>query len=514
MPTRPLHPAIAALLILTSACGRDEPTSSAGDPATFDVLSSPSGDSVYSAPRVPLVLRLTRGGAPLRNVEVRFASPEERDVTGERTITLGESPIADPWQWAYTARTDADGRVAVYLRFGRRAGTWMVHVRAPALSVAKDVAVTLRPWLESRIEFATSKDTAVRAGLTVLMSIRAVDHFGNTAASPLTVRSDRPGIVEWVGDGSIRTLATGRAFLMASTSRLRDSAGVSVVPPGRLLAVDPGGQVGSHARFVVFDTDGGNRREVTSPGWYGSAPYFLPGGVIVHEDVADARSGEIATIRLADTTGGGRLLVAPSDSVGRSYGPQPTRDGAWIYFSTLHGGAGTVETSELWRVRPDGTGLARVRAAGPMWTQYGTPSPSPAGDRLAVPRAHSDGTGRTTLEILDLASGGMRTIFQGLTQPRWSPVAEEIAVYARGVSVVRTDGSVAMVTPQYGERGWVPVDPWNGRLDWSPDGQWVLACAGSGPGSHHLALVSRATGDVLPLPFTKREAFCQAAWRP
>jgi Tol biopolymer transport system component len=320
-----------------------------------------------------------------------------------------------------------------------------------------------------------------------------------------------------VGDGTVRTLATGRAFLRVSAGVLRDSAGVSVVPPGRLLAIGSSGLApGAHGRMYLFDTDGAGYRAVNSAGWApdGGEPYFMPDGRVVHHDVANAGSSDIATIRLADTTGGGGVLVAPDAAIGRALYPQPTRDGAWIYFTALQGAFGSAQFTELWRVRPDGTGLARVRAAGPMWTQYGAASPSPTGDRLAVLRSHQDGSGGTTLELLDLGTGDMRTIFTGLAHPRWSPVADEVAAYARGVSVIRTDGSVAAVTPQSGERGYELFDFSNGHLDWSPDGQWIVACIGSGSSSHALALVSRATGEVLPLAFTRRDGLCHATWRP
>ena len=47
------------------------------------------------------------------------------------------------------------------------------------------------------IAFTTSRDTAVRAGRTFAFAVRAVDHWGNTAASPLAVTSDRPYKAAW-----------------------------------------------------------------------------------------------------------------------------------------------------------------------------------------------------------------------------------------------------------------------------------------------------------------------------
>lgn len=55
----------------------------------------------------------------------------------------------------------------------------------------------------------------------------------------------------------------------------------------------------------------------------------------------------------------------------------------------------------------------------------------------------------------------------------------------------------------------------DGQLDWSPDGQWLVACAtGASSGARYVALVSRVTAQVIPLPFTRRLNLCGTTWRP
>ena len=79
--------------------------------------------------------------------------------------------------------------------------------------------------------------------------------------------------------------------------------------------------------------------------------------------------------------------------------------------------------------------------------------------------------------------------------------------------ITRPDGTD--VSPPFTVDPAYAFDGRDGQLDWSPDGKWLVACAGEEAASQkYLALVSRATGEVLPLPFTARDNLCGATWRP
>ena len=500
----------SALLILAvaTACG-NEPTDSVAE-ATLTVEGAPSqADTVGTRFAVPFVIRIARGGRAVTGVEVRFEGTSERDIYGDEALRLSNAVDSPNWSFGRRTHTDSGGRAGTFIRAGYLAGTFPVRVMAPDLGLSAEVQVTVRPGKPVRIEFWPGRDTAVHAGVTFALAARAVDFWGNVAPGPTPVAISRPHVAEWLGDDRVRALAHGRAHLVATYGALRDSAGISVVPPGRLLAQRFISSSEPHA-LVLLDTDGHALRDLPQTEWAnnGLTQYFLPGGDrIVFADVQTVSS----SLFIADTSGARHVLLAPNDSIERMLYPQPTRDGAWIYFTA----ATRVGTSELWRVRPDGRGASRVRPPGAQWTQYGPMSPSPAGTHAALIRSYQDGPGGTTLDVLDIVSGELRTLRRDASRARWSPVADEIATFAAGLRVVRSDGTEVIAAAVPGQPPFQSFDATDGHVDWSPDGKWLVACVrGSHAGERYLTLVSRESGELVPLEFTRRHNLCGAAWRP
>ena len=116
-------------------------------------------------------------------------------------------------------------------------------------------------------------------------------------------------------------------------------------------------------------------------------------------------------------------------------GPDYTPDGDWIWFNSTRGG-----TMDLWRVRPDGSDAERMTDDDlDNWF----PHPSPAGGEvlyLAYPGG-TEGHPRdkeVELRMLDLASGGVRTLFaffggQGsINVPCWHPDGRRFAFVRYG----------------------------------------------------------------------------------
>jgi Tol biopolymer transport system component len=132
-------------------------------------------------------------------------------------------------------------------------------------------------------------------------------------------------------------------------------------------------------------------------------------------------------------------------------------------------------SGDIWRVHPDGTGLARLVTAGVAGSPLRTsPSPSPDGTRLAY--VEGDATTANYVRILDLQSGSTLTIpAPGAAEIRWSPTADRIAVKsgAGSLYVMNADGSqLTQLAP--------PTSYFIG-LDWSRDGRWIVANLGGVP---------------------------------
>jgi Tol biopolymer transport system component len=218
----------------------------------------------------------------------------------------------------------------------------------------------------------------------------------------------------------------------------------------------------------------------------GGAAAWLPGNAGFVFQYATPGGAGATQLFVSDMTGTTRLLAAAGSNA------RVARDGSWVYYD-----AGTT----LWRIHVDGTGTERV-TTGPD----AHPDPSPDGTRLAFVRHEFPGN-FFQLAVRVLTTGA-DTVFgpEGFF-PRWGPSGDTIAYWAgdqgtrRGaIWVLAADGSGARQVSAVG-RTYYAVG-----LDWSPDGQWLLA-----RGDSTLDLIRVATGLTIPLAYTANHEF--ASWR-
>lgn len=136
-------------------------------------------------------------------------------------------------------------------------------------------------------------------------------------------------------------------------------------PDGRLLAVSDKAEAGASCIFVLPWPDGAARRATPlAPSWFHA---WTPDGAGLL--YAAARDGGPVTVASCALDGGGERLLA--EGFDHADGPDATPDGAWVWFNGERDGA-----VDLWRVRPDGTGLERMTEGDTVdWF----PHPSPDG---------------------------------------------------------------------------------------------------------------------------------------
>jgi Tol biopolymer transport system component len=158
-------------------------------------------------------------------------------------------------------------------------------------------------------------------------------------------------------------------------------------------------------------------------------------------------------------------------------------------------------TSEIWRIHLDATGLERLTGS----NRDGDPDPSPDGAQIVFFR-HRTGT-TFELMIRDLSTGTERSLSVDGVRPRWSPRGNEIAYWngdpfseKGSVYVIGINGSgarkVSATGRNYRSQG----------LDWSPDGEWLVARSDSS-----VDLIQESGGLTLPLGYSTN--YQQASWR-
>jgi Tol biopolymer transport system component len=187
-------------------------------------------------------------------------------------------------------------------------------------------------------------------------------------------------------------------------------------PCGRWIALSDKTETGQSAIYRVPLEGGEPERMVPEvpSWWHGWSP---DGTRIVY---AAARGGPV-TVYLRPL-GGEEVCLAPGFD--HADGPDFSADGSWVWFNGERDGA-----VNLWRVRPDGTGLERMTAARTVdWF----PHPSPCG-RHVVYLAYPEGTAGhpgdldVALRLMPQAGGPSREILrlrggQGtINVPSWAP---------------------------------------------------------------------------------------------
>lgn len=281
-------------------------------------------------------------------------------------------------------------------------------------------------------------------------------------------------------NGNVTGVAYGRAALFVDRDGLTATSWVSVVPAGTVALSRRSDQ----SRVDIVNLDGSGFVSLVSSGQFnGGAPAWLPGNAGLVYQYAVPGGGGATQLFVTDLAGNTRLLVSPG------YGPRVARDGSWVYFNN---------SSQIWRVHVDGSALERLTVPMTPSRAEADPDPSPDGTQLAFIRGRVPNDGRSDLVVRDLPTGAERLLGSEGFRPRWAPSGNQLAFFSDAapgattgvIRVVGSDGTGASQVSAPGRRYRV-----NG-LDWSPDGQWLLA-----RGDSTLDLIEVATRLTLPLGF-------------
>ncbi|HET7584737.1 MAG TPA: hypothetical protein VFK13_07515 [Gemmatimonadaceae bacterium] len=481
--------------------------------ATVDVLSARQITDTIGVSLVdPMMVRVAdAAGHVIAGAKIEFSAAIRGDTGSASFAAVSFKATADGVATnTFAVSSDSAGVASAFLRLGLGAGDFIVRAHAVGTAASDSIALTIRPGGTASLS-VLPRDTLVTVGEAFPLLVRALDRGGTLIPLPDTLRLETRDVdVVSLDTGTVIHIAgVGHTFVVASAGVVRDSVAIDALPHGPILAYNFR-TFAPLAAFFLFDLDGSGYHAIDESkiGFNDRGQYFLPDGnrVVFHESADDEGHLALLTMSLDGTTS---PLLEPGGDILSASRPQPSRDGAWVYFTaTVASG-----TAEIWRVSIDGATRERIGPIASPSEIYLAPSPSPDGTRLAVTVDRTGLQDQIYLGVMSVATGDVQLIrLSSGGSPRWSPVADEIAYFGQAkLWVVAPDGEV-LLGPITAPHSW-DVD--HGQIDWSPDGRWLIACMqGTFSGDRSLVIVSRETGEVTPLPFTVRDNLCGAAWRP
>lgn len=503
---------LVAFLVLSAACGSggEGPPSEPAAGPSFKLAPLTLDDTIEANYPSPLVVTVRDAtGAPAKGDSVTLSATFLDGQISPLLAAVFFSRTPDGFTSAQLkAPTDPSGTVSVWIHNATTSGAIRIRARSGFGKDSLDGVV--RPGKAHHFAMVPA-DTALYIGARITPAIAPRDRFNNNTPATVSLTARRPAVLD-VLSGALAAVSTGRAYVLVAAEGARDSIAVSVVPAGTLIAnkfINSSGDVGT---LVTFGLDGSEYHSV-APGAGGGMRWSTALGRLVFQAAYPPPNLGREGLYSMQLDGMMQLLLSPlsvSDgtTTGNEYAsiywPSVSSDGGAIYFA----GTTTYNSTSIWRMRPDGTGVVRV---GPQAgsTNDSQPTVSPDGKLLAyITDAGNLGSGGTHLMRLDLTTGVSLSLVALGFHPLWSPKGDEIAYFANGVSVIRPDGT--------GETVVIASDRFDrdGQIDWSPDGKWLVACmTGDVSGARQIVVINRATGELLPLAFTRRDNLCEATWK-
>jgi len=310
------------------------------------------------------------------------------------------------------------------------------------------------------------RDTTVQPGATYTLRAAVTDRFLNpiTGATPTF-----SGIGVSVSTSGVITAGSSfaRATIAATYGTAADSAKVSVIPRLPMVA-------NSSGAVVLVNSDGTGANVVARSSDVSLSPHSVKTTASIVYYLGDPWNN--SKVWVVEPGGTPRQLL-PTAS-GFNAWPRLSPDGTWVYFIR--------NNNTLWRAHLDGSSLDSLTTVNPPQI-YNAPTISPDGRSVAIEDAGG-------VKVVDLATKVATVLPVACAAPRYSPDGNYFAcLKARVISIVKTDGTGARTVvslPGFGDG----MEALSG-LDWSPDGNWILAFVGyQGP-----TLVDVATGTQFPL---------------
>jgi hypothetical protein len=396
-------------------------------------------------------------GKGIANVDV--------DFRGQNMFVPGNPQYEGPWVGETGAATDGSGHAHIRYKRGDRApaGQIVVSTHDPrtGVSYTDTIAFVITPGNPVGGHAIFPADTDVYTGTSFGIVAGGIDRGGDIV--PMSATYAASSGVSVAATGTVTANAMGRSFVATTTAAGVDTAWISVVPHGEILA----GRWGDSPDDSMVDIElaGPIRTLPIEQSVGGLTATWAPDGQ--HFVIATDGGLPMQSVDLQ----GNRVRLGP-DSLGYLDRPRFSANGQFLFFGAVRDGVFSV-----FRSNADGSNpialpfAARLDDAG---------SPSPDGQFVA-------GSLHDTIRVYSVPDGVARPWSVYGVAPLWSPDGRWIAVKLLDTDIgVIVDAITGAVVQDFGHRY---------PRDWSPDSQWLLVTEPSGG-----ALLYRLSdGALVPL---------------
>jgi hypothetical protein len=464
---------LPAAVLLAAACS--DPSGPSGS-SGLTVIAARTADTIGATlPDIRIVVRDSTGKA-IPDAEVLVKDLHRGDTRVFLYLSQNGSGLIE-------ARTNAAGEATATVRFGPNAGNGLLEIvywRDDAAVYVDTVEFDVLPGAAVSV-VPLPRDTALQAGRSYSLQLRAADRNGNVRSEVVPVSSFTA-----LGDelrvsttGTVMTDAVGRAAIELAAGAWVDTAWVSVIPAGTIMMSS---RWLSPLGLYMSELDGSDFRLITTRSTSSLGMQWHPdaSGVIMHGLDFLRPDGTVQEVH-----------ETPRQFQHKAW-PEYSIDGEWLYFEGfLH--QQWNHDMRIWRMRADGSAVEQVSTI-----HASGPSPSPDGTRVVY-------SSLERLIVHELGTGATTTIADGFA-PRWSPTGDWIAFKGQGSL---TEHALYVIRPDGSDLRRLGTDVFSTGLDWSPDGRYIVA--GAPEQRFHILRVE--DGEDMPLnAFTV--LFNQAAWRP
>ena len=355
--------AVVAALVL--GCGGDstEPNHTTGG-LQIDAGANVT-DSIGAVLTQALVVEVHKpGGARVSGAVTRFMALPNDSLPYTSAIAVANLNSPDFSGFASDS-TDTHGRASVLVELGSVAGKAGIVITVPELGLTDTAWYTVNPGRPAHLAPGVL-DTVVTRGVSWDVGVRVTDRDGNSLSSDSVTYASLNSAATVSASGRVTAVTEGRAEIESRFGAARDTSRASVVPPGVIVAVLPGGGV------YIMNLDGTGRRQLTGIVDESVFPQWSPDGnrVTIYEGnpYAEARLTAIAL------DGTRTPVVAGNAQLGGLAWARPDKNGL-LYFAGPQAGTGTMS---IWRVNADGSGIVQLGTPTDTY-DFTHPAPSPDG---------------------------------------------------------------------------------------------------------------------------------------
>ncbi|HXD47457.1 MAG TPA: hypothetical protein VN600_01705 [Gemmatimonadaceae bacterium] len=470
---------IAAAILVAACGGSTEPRAL---PRSVSIVAERSAsDTIGAALGAPVTVdvRDPATGDARAGASVRFVAVHD-DPHRDELILPNGSPLDST-----TVATDAVGRATLALRLGVRAGVHRLVARVDGPAGADTATFNVQAGQPASLVLAP-RDTAVTLGERFAVATALVDRGGNSTPGIVSYASSSPVSCPIDPVGVVRALTAANCTITATAGVVTATATATLLPNASLLVMR-----GATLGTLALDGSGFSAIADIDPlAGVGRFRWSASGKEVAFTQ----RANGVTRVGVLGFDARTRFLPALPIDVARA---RVSGDEAWVVGITAVTPA--TLTAAIWRLSADGTASFALCAACDFSTSFVEISND---GRWVI---YGD---QSRVELVDAATGHDSPLGPETLRARFSADASRFAYVSASTGELRVRNTDAS-----GDRrvaGGLDSITFGSVVNWSPDGQWIVASIGS-----RYYVVGATTGLALPLPTSIGGVYAVFdGWRP